>query len=374
MKTIQLTDLIKSKNTKKFGLWFNQIPAYSASLFSVIFSTSIVYEFKDSLNGLSLFIVGAFILSFMLINEALKIINIRKLYKGVKSSLIPFASTFLISVCIASISIYYFTNKGQILTDNSKINKSIEVNKIEQKYGLKIDSLKNINRFESSNEYKSLKNNLEYWQNRKAMTLDERNLINQNISSIQNDINKSKEIYNSNLNNNINELVNLKNKEIDILDSYHSKDINKIKTTNFLTWILVIIMLITEIGIIYLNKFIAEDEKNKDDFSKSPLAKKYVLGRYILETIYLHKDENNTTNINIAKYSYGLINNIQKWDGTTVDKWDELKGIYNLYISLGILDKGSIINDVLTNNVLMSNEDALTMYDTHHEKFFSIEF
>lgn len=374
MKTIQLTDLIKSKNTKKFGLWFNQIPAYSASLFSVIFSTSIVYEFKDSLGGLSLFIVGAFILSFMLINEALKIINIRKVYKGVKSSLLPFSFTFLISVCIASISIYYFTNKGQILTDNSKINKSIEVNRIEQKYGLKIDSLKNVNRFESSNEYKSLKINLEYWQNRKAMTLDERNLINQNISSIQNDINKSKEIYNSNLNNNINELVNLKNKEIDILDSYHSKDINKIKTTNFLTWILVIIMLITEIGIIYLNKFIAEDEKNKDDFSKSPLAKKYVLGRYILETIYLHKDENNTTNINVAKYSYGLINNIQKWDGTTVDKWDELKGIYNLYISLGILDKGSVINEVLTNNVLMSNEDALTMYDTHHEKFFSIEF
>lgn len=374
MKTIQLTDLIKSKNTKKFGLWFNQIPAYSASLFSVIFSTSIVYEFKDSLGGLSLFIVGAFILSFMLINEALKIINIRKVYKGVKSSLLPFVFTFLISVCIASISIYYFTNKGQILTDNSKINKSIEVNKIEQKYGLKIDSLKNVNMFELTNEYKSLKNNLEYWQNRKAMTLDERNLINQNISSVQNDINKSKEIYNSNLNNNINELVNLKNKEIDILDNYHSKDINKIKTTNFLTWILIIIMLITEIGIIYLNKFIAEDEKNKDDFSKSPLAKKYVLGRYILETIYLHKDENNTTNINVAKYSYGLINNIQKWDGTTVEKWDELKGIYNLYISLGILDKGSVINDVLTNNVLMSNENALTMYDTHHEKFFSIEF
>lgn len=374
MKTIQLTDLIKSKNTKKFGLWFNQIPAYSASLFSVIFSTSIVYEFKDSLGGLSLFIVGAFILSFMLINEALKIINIRKVYKGVKSSLLPFVFTFLISVCIASISIYYFTNKSQILTDNSKINKSIEVNKIEQKYGLKIDSLKNVNMFELTNEYKSLKNNLEYWQNRKAMTLDERNLINQNISSVQNDINKSKEIYNSNLNNNINELVNLKNKEIDILDNYHSKDINKIKTTNFLTWILIIIMLITEIGIIYLNKFIAEDEKNKDDFSKSPLAKKYVLGRYILETIYLHKDENNTTNINVAKYSYGLINNIQKWDGTTVEKWDELKGIYNLYISLGILDKGSVINDVLTNNVLMSNENALTMYDTHHEKFFSIEF
>ena len=374
MKTIQLTDLIKSKNTKKFAPWFIQIPAYSASLFSVIFSTSIIYEFKDSLSGLSLFIIGMFILSFMLINETLKIINIRKFYRGVKSSLIPFTFTFSISVAIATISIYYFTNNGQILTDNSNINKSIEVNKIEQKYGLKIDSLKNHNRFELTNEYKSLNSNLEYWQNRKAMTLDERNLINQNISSIQNDINKNKEVYNSNLNNNINDIVNLKNKEIDILNSYHSKDMNKIKTTNFLTWILMIIMLITEIGIIYLNRFIAEDEKNKDDFSKSPQSKKYVLGRYILETIYLHKDANNTTNINVAKYSYGLINNIQKWDGTTVDKWDELKGIYNLYISLGILDKGSIVNEVLTNNVLMSNDDALTMYDTHHEKFFSIEF
>ena len=260
------------------------------------------------------------------------------------------------------------------MNDNNIVSKSIEVNNIEQKYSLKIDSLQSKNRFESTDEYFNLKSNLEYWQNRKALTLNERNEINSNITNIQNQIKDSKLKHDLLINNLVNNYNKLKESELLILDTKHSKSNNEIKTTNFLTYLLIIIMLIVELGIIYLNKFIAENEVKEFEFSQSPLSKKYVLGKYILENIYLHKSENNTTNINVAKFCYELINNVQKWDETTLNKWDELKGIYNLYIALGILDKGESIEKVLTNNILINKDEALTLYDAHHEKFFSINF
>lgn len=374
MKTTKLTEIINEKNTKRFNHWSTQVPAYIASMFSVIFAYSIIYELRLSMSTLSLIIVSCFLLFFLLVNEYLKITNIRKAYKGIKSSIIPFTFTFLISVSIASISIYFLTNKTQIQSDNNLINKSIELNNIEQKYSLKIDSIRSKNNYEKSNEYVTLKSNLEYWQARKAMTLIERNEINANIVNVQNQIADSKFKHNQNLDNIINSYVKLKESEILILDSKHSKNNNQAKTTNFLTYLLITIMLIVELGIIYLNKFIAENEVKEYEFSQSPLSKKYVLGKYILENIYLHKSENNTTNINVAKYCYELINNVQKWDETTLDKWDELKSIYNLYVALGILDKGEVIEKVLTNNVLIDVDKALALYDAHHEKFFSINF
>ena len=374
MRTKQLTKIINDRNTKTFNHWLAQAPAYIASMFSVIFAYSIIYELKASMSTLSLIIVSAFLLFFLLVNEFLKITNIRKVYKGIKSSLIPFTCTFLISVSIATISIYFLTNKSQKLNDNNIVSKSIEVNNIEQKYSLKIDSLQSKNRFESTDEYFNLKSNLEYWQNRKALTLNERNEINSNITNIQNQIKDSKLKHDLLINNLVNNYNKLKESELLILDTKHSKSNNEIKTTNFLTYLLIIIMLIVELGIIYLNKFIAENEVKEFEFSQSPLSKKYVLGKYILENIYLHKSENNTTNINVAKFCYELINNVQKWDETTLNKWDELKGIYNLYIALGILDKGESIEKVLTNNILINKDEALTLYDAHHEKFFSINF
>ena len=374
MKQKQLTSIINEKNTRKFSHWSFQIPAYAASFFSVVFSTSIILELKESLGLFALILTGCFLVFFMLVNEALKITNIRKSFKGVKTALIPFIITFTISITIASISIYFLTNKTEKINDNAIINKSIELNKIEQKYGLKIDSIKSNNVYEKTTEYINLKSNLGYWQNRKAMTLIERNEINTNILKIENDINASKLNHNNSIDNIINNYNVLKQSEISILDNSHNKTTNETKNINFITYLLVVIMLIVELGIVYLNKFIAEDEVKEDEFSQSPLSKKYVLGRYILETIYLHKDENNTTNINVAKYCYELINNISQWDDTTLDKWNELKSIYNLYISLGILDKGVVNEKVLCNNVLIEKQQALTMYDAHHEKFFSINF
>ena len=158
---------------------------------------------------------------------------------------------------------------------------------------------------------------------------------------------------------------------VDVKFTNQSKEVNK---NNFLTYILLTLIIVVEFAIIYLNNNIAKVETEFIQYTNNDVVKKYKVGRKLLECLFLTsnrvvKDDNSTeliTNINKAKYSHvNKLENLQ---------WEDLIELYNLYIDLDILDRGFVKkkdesdeNGVLTNKFQVEDiESALKRYDQYY--------
>jgi hypothetical protein len=361
---MDLNKLIQKEKTNTFKVCLkHKIPAILASIFSVIFAMSIVFELKTIVSGVVLTFLSIFIILFLIQNELFKIKEIKKVFQGNKASIIPFAITFVLSITLSSIGIYFWTNKAQITEDNAIVDKSIVNNNINQKYNLKIDSLSNL-KFENTEEYNSLIKNLEYWKSRRAMDTNELKSIRANIKSIGDNVHAERLNFKSNIDDRIKKCEDQCKNEMSIVDNQYNRTINKTDTNNFITYIFFVLIFITEFAIIILNKNIAGEESKLKTFTDSHLSKKYIVGRNILESLYFVKDSSYNVNINNAKYSYANKDNVLEWS--------EVATLYNTYIQLGILDEGSKIDGLLTNEIVVDVDEALRMYDNYFEKIFKI--
>lgn len=371
MKLIKKINSVGKQNFQN-NLFVN-IAAKIASVFSILFAMSIVYELRNHVDSWLLIMLSIFISFFLIVNEVIKVRSIKAMYNNKLKSLLTFLFTFILSLSLSTIGIYLWVNKTDNINSESLITKTVESNDLKSDYRMQIESIRN-NEFESSNQYKQLSEDLSFWRNRRAADVEERGYIRDNIVRIENQIQSNRKEYNDNQNLSISNLENELQSKLDIVDvkfTNQSKEVNK---NNFLTYILLTLIVVVEFVIIYLNNNIAKVDTEFVQYTNNDIVKKYKVGRKLLESLFLTanrvvKDDNCTeliTNINKAKYSYvNKLENLQ---------WDDLIELYNLYIDLDILDKGFVKkkeesdeNGVLTNKFQVENiESALKRYDQYY--------
>lgn len=352
---------------------FVNIAAKIASVFSILFAMSIVYELRSHVDSWLLIMLSIFISFFLIVNEVIKVRSIKAMYNNKLKSLLTFLFTFILSLSLSTIGIYLWVNKTDNINSESLITKAVESNDLKSDYRMQIESIRS-NEFESSNQYKQLSEDLSFWRNRRAADVEERGYIRDNIVRIENQIQSNRKEYNDNQNLSISNLENELQSKLDIVDvkfTNQSKEVNK---NNFLTYILLTLIVVVEFVIIYLNNNIAKVDTEFVQYTNNDIVKKYKVGRKLLESLFLTanrvvKDDNCTeliTNINKAKYSYvNKLENLQ---------WDDLIELYNLYIDLDILDRGFVKKKeesdetgVLTNKFQVENiEFALKRYDQYY--------
>lgn len=352
---------------------FVNIAAKIASVFSILFAMSIVYELRNHVDLWLLIMLSIFISFFLIVNEVIKVRSIKAMYNNKLKSLLTFLFTFILSLSLSTIGIYLWVNKTDNINSESLISKAVESNDLKSYYRMQIDSIRN-NKFESTKEYNDLNKSLSFWKSRKATDLEERANIRENIIKIENQIQTNRKEYYDNQKLSILNLENELQSKLDIVDvkfTNQSKEVNK---NNFLTYILLTLIVVVEFAIIYLNNNIAKVETEFIQYTNNDVVKKYKVGRKLLECLFLTsnrvvKDDNSTeliTNINKAKYSHvNKLENLQ---------WEDLIELYNLYIDLDILDRGFVKkkdesdeNGVLTNKFQVEDiESALKRYDQYY--------
>lgn len=352
---------------------FVNIAAKIASVFSILFAMSIVYELRNHVDLWLLIMLSIFISFFLIVNEVIKVRSIKAMYNNKLKSLLTFLFTFILSLSLSTIGIYLWVNKTDNINSESLISKAVESNDLKSYYRMQIDSIRN-NKFESTKEYNDLNKSLSFWKSRKATDLEERANIRENIIKIENQIQTNRKEYYDNQKLSISNLENELQSKLDIVDvkfTNQSKEVNK---NNFLTYILLTLIIVVEFAIIYLNNNIAKVETEFIQYTNNDVVKKYKVGRKLLECLFLTsnrvvKDDNSTeliTNINKAKYSHvNKLENLQ---------WEDLIELYNLYIDLDILDRGFVKkkdesdeNGVLTNKFQVEDiESALKRYDQYY--------
>lgn len=367
--------LIKELNKNKFNLgidMFTNIVAKIASIFSVIFAMSIVFELRNHIDLWLVGLLSIFIAFFLIVNEVIKVKSIINLHNGNNKAFLSFIFTFIISIALSGTGIYLWVNKTEKINSKSLIDKTVKVNDIKSKYTKEFEEI-NSRSFEDTKEFLNLKKSLNYWENRSAATLEERTEIRNTIREIQNTINNNRKEFNSKQENLINEKENELNSKLKIVDvefNNQSKEVNK---NNFLTYILLTLVIIVEFAIIYLNNTIAKKEKDINNFKNKDEVNKYSIGRKILESLYLtadsDKDNKLFTTIKKASYIGFKTSNLE---------WDDISELYNLYIDLGILDNGFMSEPkdgkkgVLTNEISMQDKNmALKKYDEFYNILLS---
>ena len=357
------TNLIKNETKQDFNNVLEKVFALIASFFSIFFAMSIVLELANIVQGYVLIFLAIFICLFLLFNEWVKIKSLRNLFLINNKSLFTFILTFILSIGLSGIGVYFWTNKSADITDNNNIEKIEKIKEVNNEFLIKISEVQNKS-FEQTTEYKSLFDDLTYWQKRRAADLQEREYIRKQIAGIQSRIDQGRKTFNSAKDQAISQYNTLKDSEIEVINSDYSKTKNKANRNNFVSYIFFSLIIITEFAIIILNKNLAEKQKKINEFVSGKDAKMFIIGSKLLTSLYLSKSKDQKVTINTAKYS--VVNNDNVLD------WDEIKKLYNLYISLGILSDGEKINNVLSNVILLTEEEAQKKFQMYFEKHFSL--
>ncbi len=364
MKTY--VQIVREKNSLKLMKFMDYVPALIANIFSVIFSTSIILELRGIVSGAVLFLLATFIILFLIQNEIIKVKEIRKVFSGSRNALLPFAVTFLISISLATIGMYFYTNKASEMRDQSAIAKSTEIQAIDLKYQSQYNEI-NAKTFESTEEFQNLNTELKYWKRSSAASLEERTEIRKKVENLQTVLNNNRVRFETQKSEQLKRIENLSSNDKQIVEAKYSNTMNHSEKNNFISYIFLTLILITEFSTIVLNKNIVEKRNLVEQFAGSRMAKTYLIASNLLSTLYMSVRDG-WVNINNAKYSIANKDNVLEWD--------EIKTIYNNFISLGILSSGEVRTEtgkeLLYNELLLSETEAQHKLDNYFERFFKI--
>lgn len=307
------------QNLKRIKL-IEKIPALLFSVFSIIFSLSILKELYSMVETYFLIALGVFIVSFLIYNEIVKVRELRNLFSNKSYSKLLLSITLLISISLSSLGIYFWTNKTHVIENDVLINKSNELNSIEIQYNSIEYPL-----FETTQQYKDLQSNISYWQKKSAGSLKERTQIRNRINSYQNTLIKERSNYDDLIKSK--KQIKLKEKQIAIagIKNKYKAVTNNSDRNNNISLIFLVMILITEGLIVMLNKDLCAKQLKIDDFNKSDGIKKYFLFKSILSTIYLTKNKDKL--INIREFMLSNLNVISK--GQYRLDFDTMKLFYN---------------------------------------------
>src|SRR5690554_1956697 len=178
MKLIKKINSVGKQNFQN-NLFVN-IAAKIASVFSILFAMSIIYELRNHVDSWLLIMLSIFISFFLIVNEVIKVRSIKAMYNNKLKSLLTFLFTFILSLSLSTIGIYLWVNKTDNINSESLITKAVESNDLKSDYRMQTESIRN-NEFESSNQYKQLSEDLSFWRNRRAADVEERGYIRDNI-------------------------------------------------------------------------------------------------------------------------------------------------------------------------------------------------
>lgn len=302
-----------------------KISAIIASIFSVIFSLSIVFNLKEFVAPGVFTFSTIFVTLLVVFNEWVKVGELRKRYWGKKSALTIIIITFIFSFAMSTTGIYLWVNQTQEIDIEINDGLSKEKLKIEEKYNLKLDSIDNLPK---GSEYNEVLEQIEYWKDRSPANLQERQMIRENIADLEtekNNLYKSFIEYKSGLKSRLN---NQKQAELSYIETQARGEVKKLNKNDFLSTIFFLMVAFTEFVIIFIqyriSVFYTEEQRNV-----IAMVRDFELRN--LDTVHINK----------VKYS-----KFHK-----IEDFEEIKLLYNLLIEVGSLDEEGMLKTGAANKI-----------------------
>lgn len=296
-----------------------KISAWIASIFSILFSISLVVELQKTTTVLTLILSASFLVFTVVFVEWLKVTELSKRFKGGKANIWVIAFSFLFSLSVSTIGIWLWLNKSQDMqqvVDNGYNSSLLD---IERTYKLKLDSVNNVG---YSSEYNQVLTDLNYWKSRSASTTDERSLIRENILKLED---KRTALYNSSIKDKEGlkqSILQQKQAEINLLNSTSKGKQAGANKNLFISVVFFLMVGFVEFIIIFIQYRIAT-YYTVEQTGIIKMVKDFELRN--LKTI----------NVNKVKYS--------KFHG--IEDWEEVKLLYNLLIELNVVNEEGIVQE-----------------------------
>jgi hypothetical protein len=325
------------------------------SIFSVIFSMSIVKELTSHIESYFLVVLAIFIASFLVYNEVVKVRELKKLFKKEAYNGYLLGASLFLSIVLSSVGIYFWVNKTHDISNEILVNKSQELAVLESEYILDTED------FENTQEYLDLKSNIEFWMTKSAGTLAERTQIRERIDSYQRELINSKSGYNQNVLTLINKRDDEKAARIEAINAKYDAMFSDSGRNNRISLLFLTLIVITEGLIILLNRDLSHKQLKLDEYNNSELIKNYRVFKNILSTLYLTKKKNSKVIIGMFQQSY--INTKDR--KTYIIPFEQMKMLYNSMVAAGTLR----IKDLITGEgvLLCDYNDAIKKLDHYHK-------
>lgn len=302
-----------------------KISAWIASIFSIVFSLSMLSELSKTANLLTLILSGSFLIFTVVFVEWLKVTELSKRFRNQKSNIYVIVFSFVFSISVSTIGIWLWLNKSQeikVETANSYNEKLLELEKL---YNVKADSINNI---PFSSEYNQVLSDLSYWKTRSVATIEERNQIRENIVKLEN---KRTDLYNSSvrLKESLKtDLNKQKQAQQNLLLSNTKGNESKAGRNEFISVVFFLMVGFVEFIIIFIQYRIAT----------------YFTGEQS-GVVKMVKDFElrNLSSIDVNKVKYSVFHGMQDWE--------EIKLLYNLLIELNVIDKEGKVQEKASNKI-----------------------
>jgi hypothetical protein len=245
---------------------------------------------------------------------------------------------------MSGIGIYLWTNRTLHYEAETGLKNSHMNNEIVLRYNHKIDSISSI-RFEDTQEYNRINEDIKFWKGRRAASLVDRDSIRGQIKVLQKELSKYREAFNTSISSKIKVQKQSMESELSNISVEYKIENKFISRANKISFIFFIMVIITEIVIVYLAK-----ERSYNDFldyklSQSHFGKQFKTNYIIATDILTRKDNIEKDDIKYCKFL----------------RTSHTSGsIYKLFEELGItkLDEGR------GNNVKMAQKLLKDYYNT----------
>ena len=308
-----------------------------ASFFSIIFSLSIAKQLVNVVNTSILILLFIFTILFLLYNENRKVKELRRMYMKRKYSLVTIIFTLFISILMSSVGIYFWTNKylQETAKNDEKLQKEITV--VESDYNNQINKLNN--QSINTEEYHQLEKDILWWKNRRPANLSERSERNNQISLLQERRNDLLNQHSIQKERQLQLLLDEKQQKLEEVNAVNNTKVSKLTIENYVSFIFIILVLITEFIIINIQ---------------------HEIGRYYVETDskeikiiedLLNQGLSEITIDDIVYSKFGGLNDTNKRE-----IYKKSKKLFNLLLTLGVLTgKGFYEPDLDGNRVMYAS-------------------
>ena len=308
----------------------NDIASWVASFFSGIFSLSIVKEASTQIQDPIAFgLIFVFTILFLVYNEYIKVTELRKWFTDKKGSIPLIVCTFLITVSLSGIGIYFLTNhtvQTEITNDATQAQRN---SAIAQKYNHVIDSLSNTQITQDAT-YVQLKSDLQYWHQRTAGDIEDRRQIREHIKDIETNLRRFEGNFSKKKEEAIQRYKEQKIVEENTVKISHSNVIKSVAKDNYISLIFFVAVLLTKFIIILLSKqYAAIRQKKREILSSTPAQNFYTQYKFLTEVLS-RKNEIKFDDIVFSPY-FTFSKNKER-------RTKEVKAIYYLFGDLKLLN------------------------------------
>lgn len=363
-----LTKIALEQGNENYSSKTLRISAIIASVFSVIFSLSIVGQLTEIVSTVAVIVLGLFVALFLVWNEHAKVDEIRKWYGGQSYSKVLLGFTLVLSLTLSSCGIYFWVNKT-IKNGNAIVAK--ETNHkllIKKRYATQIDSIRN----QEFLVNETLIKDRDYWRNKSSRGNDSiRLVILANIDAFDNQIKAAEETFNTNKVNTLQDLERLREDELASVGSIFQQDKDMVTLNNYISYLFLLLTLITEFIIVVINKKIAVTEIKMNELLSNSIVGSFRRQYKILQSLYLSNSKNDK--FTIKDLNFSLANKIDEKNFHL--SRSKVRTMFDNLDAWGIadFDGASITNGgVPTSKLLMDQNEGLKTFENKFSTLLDI--